>query len=69
MEKKVRFLLSVPFRIIAVLISLSILTLRYIGYLLVYPLAFFVAVGGFIVIGQWKYQELLDDFKCDFDPI
>ncbi|MDD0822983.1 hypothetical protein PTQ27_00645 [Mannheimia sp. AT1] len=69
MKKKVRFLLSVPFRIIAVLISLSILTLRYIGYLLVYPLAFFVAVGKFIAIGQWTYQECLDDFKSDFNPI
>lgn len=69
MKKKVRFLLSVPFRIIAVLISLSILTLRYIGYLLVYPLAFFVAVGKFIAIGQWIYQECLDDFKSYFNPI
>ncbi|AJA73039.1 TPA: hypothetical protein PXF07_001311 [Mannheimia haemolytica] len=70
MKKNViRYWLSVPFRIIAVLISLSILTLRYIGYLLIYPLAFFVAVGSFIVIGQWKYQECLDDFKSDFNPI
>lgn len=67
--EKIRYWLSVPFRIIAVLISLSIFTLRYSWYLLVYPLAFFVAVGTFIVIGQWKYQGILDEFKCDFDPI
>ncbi|AGQ24634.1 hypothetical protein F382_00840 [Mannheimia haemolytica D153] len=61
--------LSVPFRIIAVLFFLVILTVRYVGYLLIYPLAFFAAVGSFIVFCQWTYQEWLYYFKRGFAPI
>ncbi|MDQ6538929.1 hypothetical protein NX765_12335 [Mannheimia haemolytica] len=70
MKKNViRYWLSVPFRIIAVLFFLVILTVRYVGYLLIYPLAFFAAVGSFLVFCQWTYQEWLYYFKRGFAPI
>ncbi|QNS14549.1 hypothetical protein [Mannheimia bovis] len=69
MKKKVRVLLSVPFKCIAVLIVLMALPARYVSYLLSYPIGLFVAVSCLIETGNWNYQKIVEDFKCDFNPI
>lgn len=65
--KKIRYLLALPSAVIGAVIVLLIFAFRFVGFLLVYPLALFLAIGRVISQGEWVYSEVIYRYKSEFN--
>ncbi|PVX40557.1 hypothetical protein C8D76_103130 [Pasteurella langaaensis DSM 22999] len=63
MKRNIRQLLAWPFAVVAMTTFVLMLTIRYIGYLLIYPAGFLIAIVTLVRDGKWECKQVILGFK------